>query len=54
MGMAFNKGNDQLRDAVYVVMKKIVADGRYAAMITKWKLDFSAYPQLSIDQGPAP
>jgi polar amino acid transport system substrate-binding protein len=54
MGMAFNKGNEQLRDAVYVVMKKIVADGRYAALISKWKLDFSAYPELSIDQGPAP
>jgi len=54
MGMAFDKDNTQLRDAVYPAMKKIVADGRYAAMIAKWKLDFSAYPELSIDQGPAP
>ena len=54
MGMAFQKSDTQLRDAVYAATKKIVADGRYDALIKKWKLDLSAYPKLSINEGPAP
>lgn len=54
MGIAFNKSDTQLRDAVHAALKKVVADGRYDAAIKKWKLDLSAYPKLSINEGPQP
>ena len=54
MGIAFSKDNPTLRDAFTYALKQVIADGQYAALIKKWRLDFSAYPDISINQGPAP
>jgi polar amino acid transport system substrate-binding protein len=54
MGIAFVKGDSTLRDAVAYALKKVIADGTYAALIKKWKLDLSAYTEVSINMGPAP
>jgi polar amino acid transport system substrate-binding protein len=55
MGMAFNKANPPLlRDAFMTALRKVIADGQYAALIKKWKLDLSAYPTPTINQGPSP
>ncbi len=54
MGIAFQAENTQLRDAVAAALKKVIADGTYDELIKKWKLDLSAYKQVSIDAGPQP
>jgi polar amino acid transport system substrate-binding protein len=54
MGMAFNKADPTLRDAYLAAFKKVIADGRYAALIKKWKLDLSTYTDATVNQGPAP
>ena len=54
MGIGFRKDEPELRDAFAFALKKVVADGTYAALIKKWKLDLSNYTEATIDQGPAP
>jgi polar amino acid transport system substrate-binding protein len=55
MGMAFLGGGDtSLRDAFALALKKVIADGTYDQLIRKWKLDLSAYKDVSINAGPAP
>jgi polar amino acid transport system substrate-binding protein len=54
MGIAFNKSEAQLRDAFVFALKRVIADGDYAVLIKKWKLDLSSYTEASVNQGPAP
>jgi polar amino acid transport system substrate-binding protein len=54
MGMAFVKGDPTLRDAYQAALKKVIADGEYATLIKKWKLDLSSYTDATINLGPAP
>jgi polar amino acid transport system substrate-binding protein len=54
MGIAFLRSNAELRDAVQAALKQVIADGTYAALIKKWKLDLSSYTDATIDQGPTP
>jgi len=54
MGAAFQKSDTQLRDAFRAALLKTVSDGTYATLIKKWKLDYSAYPAMTINEGPAP
>ncbi|SNB76510.1 amino acid ABC transporter substrate-binding protein, PAAT family [Arboricoccus pini] len=54
MGMAFSKDNPGLRDAFQEGLKKVIADGRYDALIAKWKLDLSSYKEATVNLGPAP
>ncbi len=54
MGIAFLKSSTELRDAVLFALKKVIADGEYAALIKKWKLDLSSYTEATLNQGPAP
>jgi polar amino acid transport system substrate-binding protein len=54
MGIAFTKDDPTLRDAFVYALKQVIADGQYAALIKKWRLDPCAYTEVSINQGPAP
>ena len=54
MGMAFQKDDPTLLNAFQFALKQVIADGQYAALIKKWKLDFSAYPDATINAGPQP
>jgi len=54
MGMAFQKDDPTLRDAFHFALKQTIADGTYAALIKKWKLDFSTYTDATINAGPQP
>ena len=54
MGIAFLKDDPTLRDAFQAALKTVIADGTYATLIKKWKLDLSAYPDATINKGPAP
>ena len=54
MGIGFRKDEPELRDAFAVALKKVIADGTYAELVKKWKLDLSSYTEITIDQGPAP
>ncbi|MFK8250110.1 ABC transporter substrate-binding protein [Ancylobacter terrae] len=56
MGMAFNKDAEgtMLRDAFQYALKKVIADGTYAELIKKWKLDISTYTDATINAGPQP
>ena len=56
MGIAVNKDADgaMLRDALVVALKKVIADGTYDELIKKWKLDISAYKDVTINAGPQP
>jgi polar amino acid transport system substrate-binding protein len=53
-GIAFNKTDTELRDAVMAALKKVIADGEYDVLIKKWNLGLSAYPAPTINEGPAP
>lgn len=53
-GIAFNKADAQLRDAVIAALKAVHANGEYDALIKKWNLTLSAYPDPTINMGPAP
>lgn len=53
MGIAFAKDNAQLRDAVKAALQKVIADGTYAELIKKWKLDLSVYTDATINAGEA-
>ncbi|HEY0911167.1 MAG TPA: ABC transporter substrate-binding protein [Bradyrhizobium sp.] len=54
MGIAFTKADPTLRDAFVFALKQVIADGTYAALIKKWKLDLSAYTKVTLNEGPAP
>jgi polar amino acid transport system substrate-binding protein len=54
MGIAFDKQNTALRDAFVFALKKVIADGTYDALIKKWKLDLSAYKDVTLNAGPTP
>ena len=53
-GIAFTKADSQLRDAVLVAFKKLLANGAYAAIIAKWNLQSSAIKQVSVNGTPSP
>ncbi len=53
-GIVFLKSDPQLRDAVMAALKKVIADGQYDTLIKKWDLTLSAYPDPTINAGPAP
>jgi polar amino acid transport system substrate-binding protein len=53
-GIAFNKTDTELRDAVMAALKKTIADGEYDTLIKKYNLVLSAYPEPTINEGPAP
>lgn len=46
-GIAFAKADTQLRDAVLAAFKKLIADGTYASIVAKWKLQASAVKQAA-------
>ncbi|MCB8877542.1 ABC transporter substrate-binding protein [Acidisoma silvae] len=54
MGAAFPKSDTQLRNAWQAALLKTVSDGTYETLIKKWKLDYSAYPSMTLNQGPTP
>jgi polar amino acid transport system substrate-binding protein len=54
MAMAFSKDMPELRDAFKGGLEKVIADGRYDALIKKWKLDLSSYKEATVNAGPAP
>ncbi|WP_157944676.1 ABC transporter substrate-binding protein [Mangrovicella endophytica] len=54
MGIAFRAESTELRDAVAGALKAVIADGTYDELIKKWKLDLSAYKEVSFDAGPQP
>jgi polar amino acid transport system substrate-binding protein len=48
-GIAFTKADPQFREAVLVALKKLVANGGYAAIIAKWNLQSSAVKQVAVN-----
>jgi polar amino acid transport system substrate-binding protein len=48
-GIAFAKADTQLRDAVLAAFKKLIADGTYASIVAKWKLQASAVKQAAVN-----
>lgn len=54
MGMATLPANSALRDVLQAELKKMIADGRYAALVTKWKLTLSSYTDATVNAGPTP
>jgi polar amino acid transport system substrate-binding protein len=54
MGIAFTKDDPTLRDAFAYALKQVIADGQYAALLKKWRLEQCSYTEVSINQGPAP
>ena len=53
-GIAFTKGNSQLRDAVLAALKAVMADGTYTKIIAKWHLEASAAHQITLNGAPLP
>jgi polar amino acid transport system substrate-binding protein len=53
-GIAFPKGEPQLRNAVLGALKQVFADGTYAKLITKWKLEASAAKAITMNGAPLP
>lgn len=53
-GIAFAKGDTQLRDAVLGALKQVMADGTYATLIAKWNLQASAAKAITINGAPLP
>ena len=49
-----NKDQPELRDAFFAALTEVIADGTYATLIDKWKLGLSAYPDITINEGPQP
>jgi len=41
IGIAVNKGNKRMADAIGQALAKVVADGTYKQLIAKWKLPSS-------------
>lgn len=54
MGIAFTRENTELRDAFAGALRTVIDNGTYDELIAKWKLDLSAYKDVSIDAGPQP
>ena len=53
MGIAFNKDDTVLRDAFVYALRKTIDDGTYAKLIDKYKLNLSAYTDVTINGEPA-
>ena len=53
-GIAFTKEDTQLRDAVLAALRKLTADGTYAAIIAKWHLEASAAKQITLNGAALP
>jgi polar amino acid transport system substrate-binding protein len=53
-GIAFTKQDTQLRDAVLTALRKLTADGTYAAIIAKWHLEASAAKQITLNGAALP
>lgn len=53
MGIAFNKDDTVLRDAFVYALRKTIDDGTYAKLIEKYKLNLSAYTDVTINGEPA-
>ena len=54
MGMAFTKENTVLRDAFISALKQVIANGTYDDLIKKWKLDLSAYKDVTVNGAALP
>lgn len=52
MGIAFNKADTQLRDAFVAALQKVMADGTYEKLVTKWELGLSALDGVRINGAP--
>ncbi|KAA2213632.1 ABC transporter substrate-binding protein [Pseudoroseomonas oryzae] len=50
-GMAFAKDKAELRDAVAGALSRMIADGRYLAILKKHGLEKQALPAITIDAG---
>jgi len=53
-GIAFAKEDPQLRDAILMAFRKLIASGAYEKLIAKWSLQASAVKQPSMNGDPAP
>jgi polar amino acid transport system substrate-binding protein len=53
-GIAFAKTDTALRDAVLGALKLTIADGTYATLIAKWKLEASAAKAITINGAALP
>jgi polar amino acid transport system substrate-binding protein len=52
-GIAFSKDNTQLRDAVQLALKAIIADGTYDQILSKWGVSAGALKTADINGGTA-
>ena len=50
-GIAFSKDNTQLRDAVQLALKAIIADGTYDQILNKWAVSAGALKTADINGG---
>lgn len=50
-GIAFSKDNTQLRDAVQLALKAIIADGTYDQILSKWGVSAGALKTADINGG---
>jgi polar amino acid transport system substrate-binding protein len=50
-GMCFKKGNSELRDAVLEAFKRIIKDGTYKKILTKWEVAQSGVAQALVNGG---
>ena len=48
-GMCFKKDNVELRDAVLEAFKRIIKDGTYKKILTKWEVAQSAVPEALVN-----
>lgn len=53
-GIAFTKQDTQLRDAVLAALRRVTADGTYAAIVAKWHLEASAAKQITLNGATLP
>lgn len=54
IGMAFSNQDPTLLRAFQFGLQQVVADGQYAALLKKWKIEFSAYPDATVNAGKQP
>jgi polar amino acid transport system substrate-binding protein len=52
MSIAFNKDDDVLLDAFVFALRKAIDDGTYAELIPKYKLELSAYTEVTVNGEP--
>jgi polar amino acid transport system substrate-binding protein len=50
-GIAFSKDNAQLRDAVQLALKAIIADGTYDQILSNWAVSAGALKTADINGG---